>query len=125
MNNKKVYLVEKTLNRVEMIDTVLLIFASTVLNETLQPREIIVLRDYLLNGYSTETKKALKLTLGITNLNLDQINHKLKKKGFLESHKTNERQKVLSQKLLDLKNVFIDSGVENRVLLINFKLKND
>lgn len=125
MDNNKFYAVEKILNKVEMIDTVLIIFASTVLNETLSPREMIVLRDYLLNGYSPKTKKALKLTLGITNLNLDQINHKLKKKGFLEPHKTNERQKVLSKKLLDLKNVFIDSNVDNRVFLINFKLKND
>lgn len=125
MHNKKFYAVEKTLNRVEMIDTVLIIFANTVLNETLSPREIIVLRDYLLNGYSTQTKKALRLTLGITNSNLDQINHKLKKKGFLEAHKTNERQKVPNQKLLDLKDVFIDSEVDNRVFLINFKLKND
>lgn len=119
--NKKCYAVEKKLNKVEMIDKVLIIFASVVLNETISNKEMTVLRDYLLNGYSTQTKKALRLTLNIKNTHLDQINHKLKKKGFLEAHKTNERHKVLNKKLLELKSVFIDSEVENKVFLINFK----
>jgi hypothetical protein len=125
MQSKKFYAVEKTLNNVEMIDMVLTIFANTVLNERISLREITVLRDYLINGYNAQTKKALRLTLDITSQHLDQINHQLKKKGFLESHKNNERQKILNKKLLDLKGVFIDSEVDNKVFLINFKLKND
>jgi len=125
MQSKKAYLKEKTLSKVEIIDKVLNIFSilelGGSLGDPLSPRELVVIRDYMLHGYSLETKRGILLNLNITSANLDQINHKLKKKGFLESHKTNERKKVVNKELLNLKSVFMDGDIDNRMFIINFK----
>jgi len=127
MESKKAYLKEKTLSKVEIIDKVLNIFSildlGGSLGEPLSPRELVVIRDYILHGYSLETKRGIMLNLGIKSSNLDQINHKLKIKGFLEPHKTNQRKKVVNKELLNLKEVFMDGEIENRMFIINFKTK--
>lgn len=118
-NRLKGYVSKVKTNEIETFSLVLKLYGLTVLNEELSPREITVLRDYILNGYSKETKLGIRLTLGISAANLNTLNSNLQKKGFLEPHPRNQREKLLSKELLDLKEVFYKR--KKKYFLISFE----
>ena len=118
-NRLKGYVSKVKTNEIETFSLVLKLYGLTVLNEELSPREITVLRDYILNGYSKETKMGIRLTLGISAANLNTLNSNLQKKGFLEPHPRNQREKLLSKELLDLKEVFYKR--KKKYFLISFE----
>lgn len=162
-------------NDIELLDIVLQLYAKTVLKVELSNKEHCALIEYILNGYSPQTKKSLiqslflakendadkikafnkvfKTTLKTINeinnyiseneasdkkeeflkeykkqkfkrasLNLNQINHTLKEKGFLNVHPTNQKLKVVTDKLLVLNKNFLKTAKEEKLcLIIDFK----
>ena len=94
------------------------VYSLTALKKPLSDRERQVLREYILNGYSTKTKKALKISLKINDSNLNTLNYKLKQKGFLLNHPTNQKLKELNKDLTEIKNVFMSEDETARKLLI-------
>lgn len=166
-------------NDIELLDIVLQLYAKTVLKTELSNKEHCALREYILNGYSVQTKKNLiqsfflsketeekndvdkikafnkvfktnfntldKINTYISenntedkkqqflqeykkqkfkraSLNLNVINHTLKQKGFLNVHPTNQRLKVVSDKLLILNKNFLGNVKEEKLcLIIDFK----
>lgn len=105
-------------NTIELLDTMLSVYSLTALKKPLSDRERQVLREYILNGYSTKTKKALKISLKINDSNLNTLNYKLKQKGFLLNHPTNQKLKELNKDLTEIKNVFMSEDETARKLLI-------
>lgn len=105
-------------NDVQLLDIVMDIFSRTHLNTQLSHKERTVLREYIMNGYSLTTKKSIRMSLQITAENLNTLNHTLQKKGFLYPHRNNQRLKVVSDKLLELKTVFLDSKGK-RLFIVN------
>jgi hypothetical protein len=105
-------------NTIELLDTMLSVYSLTALKKPLSDRERQVLREYILNGYSTKTKKALKISLKINDSNLNTLNYKLKQKGFLLNHPTNQKLKELNKDLTEIKNVFMSEEETARKLLI-------
>lgn len=105
-------------NTIELLDTMLSVYSLTALKKPLSDRERQVLREYILNGYSTKTKKALKISLKINDSNLNTLNYKLKQKGFLLNHPTNQKLKELNKDLTEIKNVFMSEDDTARKLLI-------
>lgn len=121
-NNTIAYKVDfKSKNDVDLLDTVMFLYSRTVLKEELSLREKTALREYLLYGYSLNTKKAICLSLGIRIENLNTLNCSLQKKGFLRPHQNNQRLKIISEELLNLKKVFLDSQKERKLYIINFE----
>lgn len=166
-------------NDIELLDIVLQLYAKTVLKTELSNKEHCALREYILNGYSVQTKKHLiqsfflaketevkndvdkikafnkvfkttfntidKINTYISendtedkkqqflqeykkqkfkraSLNLNVINHTLKEKGFLNVHPTNQRLKVVSDKLLILNSKFLNNAKDEKLcLIIDFK----
>lgn len=108
-------------NDVELFDVVITLYSKTVLKKELSHKESTVLREYILNGYSLNTKKAICLSLGIKIENLNTLNCNLQKKGFLKPHPTNQRLKTLSEELLALKNVFLETDNTKRLFIVNFQ----
>lgn len=94
----------------DLLDTVIDIYALIVLKGTLTPKEKTVLRCYLKSGYTDEIKRAVRLDMKMSAEHLNQINFQLKQKGFLEQHTNNIRLKKVSKELNDLKNKFLKSG---------------
>lgn len=109
---------KKSLNEVETLTIVLKLYALTVLEQELSPREVTVLRDYIINGYSKQTKDGIRLALGISEANLNTLNCSLQKKGFLKPHKTNQRKKELGDAVENLKQVFFNRT--KKTFLIQF-----
>lgn len=52
------------------------------------------------------------------SLNLNQINHTLKEKGFLNVHPTNQKLKVVSENLLNLHKNFLQTKKDEKICLI-------
>ncbi len=50
-------------NDIELLDMVLILYAKTELRVELSYKERTILREYILNGYNTKTKKSLVTTL--------------------------------------------------------------
>lgn len=107
-------------NDVQKFDLILHLYSKTELKKELSERELIVLREYILNGYSTKTKDGICLTLQIKKGNLNAINCNLQKKGFLKPHPTTQKLKVLEEKLNFLKEMFLDTPGNRKIFLVNF-----
>lgn len=105
-------------NNIELLDTVLSIYSISALKKPISDREREVLREYILNGYSNKTKKALKIALKIKDSNLNTLNYKLKEKGFLLPHPTNQKLKELNKDLSEIKRVFMSEDENLKKLLI-------
>jgi len=106
-------------NDVQLVDTIMYLFSKTVLNKELSNKEVIVLREYVLNGYSKQTKNSLLLELNIQPQTLNTMNYHLKNKGFLRPHPQNQRLKLLNEKLLELKE-FIEDPDNDKVFMVDF-----
>lgn len=109
-------------NDIELLDIVMNIFSITVLKENLSYKERTVLREYMINGYSSNTKKAIRLSLLIKETNLNTLNCTLQKKGFLKPHPTNQRLKLLNDDLIKIRDLFLgDAG--RKLFVVEFLKK--
>lgn len=109
MSNKVAYKVDyKYSNNIDLLDTMLSVYSITYLQTPLSLREKEVLRAYIIDGYSPRTKRAIKISLKINDSNLNTLNFKLKQKGFLLNHPTNQKLKILNQDLSRIRDVFMD-----------------
>jgi len=109
-------------NDVELLDVVMSLFSRSVLKKEISYKEKIVLREYMINGYSSNTKKAIRLSLGIKETNLNTLNCTLQKKGFLRPHPTNQRLKLLNDDLLKIRDMFLgDAG--RKLFVVEFLKK--
>ena len=96
-NNTIAYKVDfKSKNDVDLLDTVMFLYSRTVLKEELSLREKTALREYLLYGYSLNTKKAICLSLGIRIENLNTLNCSLQKKRIFKT--SSKQSKVKNNK---------------------------
>jgi hypothetical protein len=94
MSVKEACLINKeATNELEIIHTALKVYAAVTLKTPLSPRELTVLTQYILKGYSKKTKKTIEIDLNIDERNLNTLNHSLQKKNFLLPHPTNQRNK--------------------------------
>lgn len=107
-------------NDVDLLEVVMSIFSKTVLEEELSNKERTVLREYIINGYSKQTKNSIKLTLGMKDANLNTLNYYLQKKGFLKPHPKNQRSKVLNEELLELRDTFMEAKNGKKMFIVNF-----
>ena len=99
-------------NDLELLDKVLDVYSLVTLNNELTKNERGVLKYYLKSGYSNRVKDSIKKDFGINSQHLNQINWKLTHKGFLDKHPTNNRSKVISPKLIKLRDTFFKDGVK-------------
>ena len=107
-------------NDVELLDVVMSLFSRSVLKKEISYKEKIVLREYMINGYSSNTKKAIRLSLNIKETNLNTLNCTLQKKGFLRPHPTNQRLKLLNDDLIKIRDMFLgDAG--RKLFVVEFK----
>lgn len=107
-------------NDVELFDLVMTLYSKTVLKKELSAKEATILREYVLNGYSIETKKAICMSLEINIKNLNTVNCSLQKRGFLRPHPTSQKKKILNEELMQLKQVFLDSTQGKKMFIVNF-----
>ncbi len=106
-------------NDIELLDIVMNIFSTSVLKENLSYKERTVLREYMLHGYSSNTKKAIRLSLSIKETNLNTLNCTLQKKGFLKPHPTNQRLKLLNDGLIKIRDLFLGEN-ERKMFIVEF-----
>lgn len=110
-------------NKLELLEIVMSLYSKTVLNKEISSKEKTVLREYILHGYSKETKDSIVLDLEITTSNLNTVNYALQKKGFLEPHPKNQRLKLLNEDLKKLRDCFTSQD-KKKMFLVNF-VKNE
>lgn len=103
-------------NDIELLDVVMSLFSRSVLKKEISYKEKVVLREYMINGYSSNTKKAIRLSLNIKETNLNTLNCTLQKKGFLKPHPTNQRLKLLNEDLIKIRDMFL--GISERKMFI-------
>ncbi len=103
----------------DFYDMLLSIYSLTVLKDPLKTKERIILRYYLLYGYSKETKDMIVLDMGIKRSNLNTSNYDLQKRGFLKPHPTNQRSKLISKELLELKDTFTNKESDKKLFILN------
>lgn len=109
-------------NDFRFVETLIYIFARTQAQE-ISIRECEILREYVLRGYSNETKNHIQKALGIKPTNLNVYNCNLQKKGLLKPHPKKQNNKVLNEELLKIRQ-FYEEASDKKVLLINFLDKN-
>ena len=71
-----------------------------------------------------KTKKAIKASLKIKDSNLNTLNYKLKQKGFLLNHPTNQKQKELNADLTRIRDVFMndEEGLQKLFIINTIKI---
>jgi hypothetical protein len=106
-------------NDIELLDVVMSLFSRSVLKKEISYKEKVVLREYMINGYSPNTKKAIRLSLDIKETNLNTLNCTLQKKGFLRPHPTNQRLKLLNEDLLKIRDMFLGES-ERKMFIVEF-----
>lgn len=110
-------------NDIELLNFVIQIYSLAELGEELTPKENVVLRSYLRSGYNATTKRAIMLENKMNAKHLDQINFVLTNKGFLEKHPTNYRMKIVTKKLLELKNRFLAQEKDKKAIFYTIYLE--
>jgi len=109
-------------NDIELLDVVMSLFSRSVLKKEISYKEKVVLREYMINGYSANTKKAIRLSLNIKETNLNTLNCTLQKKGFLKPHPTNQRLKLLNDDLIKIRDMFLGEA-ERKMFIVEFVKK--
>lgn len=107
-------------NDMDLLDYAMSIFGITVLKKPLTKKDSIILRSYLLNGYSTSTKEGIKLDLNMNSVALNARNCILQKKGFLRPHPTNQKLKIVNPQLLELREAFLNDK-ERKMFIVSFE----
>lgn len=72
-------------------------------------RKLEVLSYYLKFGYSKETKKDIIKGIKITDSNLNNINHELRKMGVINSVGYNQSANEVNKELLEFKKFIVDN----------------
>lgn len=80
-------------------------------------RKLEVLSYYLKFGYSKKTKKDIIKGIKITDSNLNNINHELRKMGVINSVGYNQSSNEVNKDLLDFKSFIVDN--KGNYVLIN------
>lgn len=109
-------------NNIDLLDIVMYLFSKTVLKTELSDKERMILRAYLIHGYSKQVKKGIQLDLGMTEANVNMRNYTLQKKGFLSPHPTSQKLKLINQDLLNMRDCFINNE-NKKAFLVNFVTK--
>ena len=99
-------------NEIELLQKIIRIYSIIKLNDNLENHEEKVLMFYFKYGYSPETKQKIRDSLGITPHYLNTINYHLDNKGYLRKDENNKQKKHLSDDLKQLREAFLDRGVE-------------
>lgn len=99
---------------IDLLDKIITIY-SLVQKQVLTEQEKNVLRYYLNFGYSKQVKDSILLGLDINDKHLTQINHHLQRKNYLLRHPTNFKEKVVSDVLLNMKNMFIGATKNDKI----------
>jgi len=120
MSNVSAYKLDfKYGNDFRFVDSLIYIFAKTQFNNPLSSRECEIIREYVLRGYSTETKRHIEKTLKMNRKNLNVYNCNLQKRGFLMPHERNQNNKILNPELMKLREFYLNSS-EKKIVLVNF-----
>lgn len=106
-------------NNYRFMDCLIYMFSRCQKNYILSKTECEILREYLLRGYSSETKKHIVKSLKTTITSVNTLNCNLQKKGFLMPDPNKQINKTLNPELLKLKQ-FYETDSQRKVLLINF-----
>lgn len=104
-------------NSLEYMDKLLDLYSLVVLDNELTKKERGVLKYYLRSGYSDRVKDSIRKDIGISHQHLNQINWKLTNKGFLNKHPTNNRSKIVSPDLIQLKDTFFKDGIKHYTVI--------
>jgi len=105
-------------NNFRLVEALIYFYSKSQTNEILTKKECSILREYILKGYSDETKDYIESTFNIKRTNLNCHNYSLQKKGFLIPHSKNQNNKILSPELLKIKE-FYEGSSEKKVILVN------
>ena len=100
---------------IDLLDKVITIYSFVEYKKTLTLQERNTLRYYLNFGYSSQVKDSIIEGLKINDKHLTQINHHLQKKGYLLRHPTNFKDKVVSQTLLNMRDMFVGATKNDKV----------
>lgn len=106
-------------NDFRFVDALIYFFAKTQTQFVLSERECAIIREYVMRGYSDETKRHIEKSFNIKPTNLNTYNCNLQKKGFLLPHTKNQNNKLLNPELLKLRQ-FFEADSQKKVLLVNF-----
>lgn len=106
-------------NKARLVDFFVLMYAYASKIEIPSNREMGILRDYIMYGYSRATKDIILANTPITIDNLNVIGSNLQKKGYLLPHPTNLTMRVLNKDLQVIANT-IESFEGNDCALIKF-----
>ncbi len=96
-------------NDIDLLDKVITIFSFVEFRDALTKQQRNVLRYYLNFGYSSMIKDAILSDLKMTDKHLTQVNFHLQKKGYLYRHETNFKEKVVSDTLIKMKEMFLST----------------
>lgn len=76
--------------------------------DKLAGRKLDVLAYYLISGYNKKTKKDIVKRVKITDSNLNNINHELRKMGVIRKSGYNQAANEISPELLEFKKFVVD-----------------
>lgn len=107
-------------NNARVVDILVMNYAYASKIEPPTKREIGVLRDYILYGYSSQIKDVISANLGITKDNLNVINSNLEKKGYLVKHPTNQTMRKINKDLEIIKETVKTFTGKGDCILIKF-----
>lgn len=107
------------LNTIPEIIRCIQFFALIKNKSKLRGRKLEVLAYYLKSGYSRETKKDIISMLKITDSNLNNINHELRKLGAIETVGYNENNNQVNKELLEFKEFIVDNKKGNILIKID------
>lgn len=82
-------------------------------------RKLEVLSYYLKFGYSKKTKKDIIKGINITDSNLNNINHELRKMGVINSVGYNQSANEVNKELLEFKKFIVDNKGSYVLIKIN------
>lgn len=82
-------------------------------------RKLEVLAYYLAYGYSKETKKDVIRNIKITDSNLNNINHELRKMGVINSVGYNQSANEVNSDLLEFKKFIVDNKGDYVLIELN------
>jgi hypothetical protein len=99
---------------IDLLDRIIAIF-SVVQRKILTKQEKNVLRYYLNFGYNKQVINSIMLGLNINKRHLTQINHHLQKKNYLSRHPTNFKEKVVSEVLVNMKDMFFSASKNDKI----------
>jgi hypothetical protein len=100
---------------IDLIDKIINIYSFVEYKKVLTAQEKNTLRYYLNFGYSAQVRESIIQGLNINAKHLTQINHHLQKKGYLIRHATNFSEKIVSQTLINMRDMFLEATKNEKI----------